>query len=118
MHAFTATAILRPQDHGRRLRLVDRITGHLRDEGAMKLLPVLIVACGISQAAFAEGLECRQVADPTPHLSCVDKPATAEVPDLQRATTPSPAAPSRRDAGSDRGGDGVTSRTTRICRNC
>ncbi len=84
----------------------------------MKLLPVLIVACGLSQAAFAEGLECRQVADPTPHLSCVERPATAEVPDLQPAATPNPAASSRRDAGSDRNGDSVTPRTTRICRNC
>ena len=82
----------------------------------MKLLPILIVACGISQAAFAEGLECHRVSDPTPHLSCVEKPATAEVPDLQRDTAPNAAAPSRRDAEPDR--DGVTPRTTRICRNC
>jgi len=84
----------------------------------MKLVPVLIVACVVSQAAFAEGLECRRVSDPTPHLSCVEKPATAEVPNLQRPDEVSPADSSRRDAGSGRNKDGVTSRTTRICRNC
>jgi len=85
----------------------------------MKFVPALVVACCLmSQAAFAEGLECHRVSDPTPHLSCVEKPATAEVPDLQRPDQPSPADASRRDGGSDRNNDGVTSRTTRICRNC
>jgi len=84
----------------------------------MKLVPVLIVACVVSQAAFAEGLECRRVSDPTPHLSCVEKPATAEVPNLQRPDEVSPADSSRRDAGSGRNNDGVSSRSTRTCRNC
>jgi hypothetical protein len=86
----------------------------------MKVLPVLVVACVVSQAAFAEGLECRRVSDPTPHLSCVEKPATAEVPDLQRPDSLNSAqtSPSRRESGSDRDADGVSSRTTRICRNC
>jgi hypothetical protein len=84
----------------------------------MKFLPVLVVACVVSQAAFAEGLECRRVSDPTPHLSCVEKPATAEVPNLQRPDEVSPSGTSRRDSPSDRNNDGVTSRTTRICRNC
>jgi hypothetical protein len=81
----------------------------------MKLVPVLIVACVVSQAAFAEGLECRRVSDPTPHLSCVEKPATAEV---QRPDEPASVDSSRRNIGSGRNNDGVTSRTTRICRNC
>ena len=84
----------------------------------MKLVPVLIVACVMSQAAFAEGLECRRVSDPTPHLSCVEKPATAELPTPQRPDEVSPVDSSRRDVGSGRNNDGVTSRTTRICRNC
>lgn len=83
----------------------------------MKLVPVLIVACVMSQAAFAEGLECRRVSDPTPRLSCVEKPATAEVPNLQRPDEVSPVDSSRRDAGAGRNNDGVTPRT-RICRNC
>ena len=84
----------------------------------MKFIPVLIVACVVSQAAFAEGLECHRVSDPTPHLSCVEKPATAEVPNLQRPDELNPADSSRRNSGSDRSNDGVNSRTTRICRNC
>jgi len=84
----------------------------------MKFIPVLVVACVVSQAAFAEGLECRRVSDPTPHISCVEKPATAEVPNLQRPDDLTPADSSRRDSGSNRNSDGVTSRTTRICRNC
>lgn len=84
----------------------------------MKFLTVLIVACGLSQAASAEGLECRQVSDPTPHLSCIEKPATAEVPELQRTAVPNSAASSHRVSGSDRDNDGVSSHPTRICRNC
>jgi hypothetical protein len=82
----------------------------------MKFIPVLVVACFVSQAAFAEGLECHRVLDPTPHLSCVEKPATA---DAQRPDEVSPSDSSRRQPGSDRNNnDGVTSRTTKICRNC
>lgn len=84
----------------------------------MKFIPVLVVACVMSQAAFAEGLECHRVSDPTPHLSCVEKPATAEVPNLQRPDDLTPADSSRRESGSDRNNDGVSPRTTRICRNC
>ncbi|MGY3452550.1 hypothetical protein [Bradyrhizobium sp. USDA 4353] len=53
----------------------------------MKVFPLVVVACAISQTAFAEGLECRRVADPTPRLSCVETPTTAQAP-----------APSRTDA--------------------
>jgi len=84
----------------------------------MKFLPVLIVACVFSQAAFAEGLECRRVADPTPRLSCVEKPATAEAPSATRPDAWTPPATSRRDSDAARDSDGVTSRTTRICRDC
>ena len=84
----------------------------------MKFMTVLVVACVVSQAAFAEGLECRRISDPTPRLSCVEKRATAELPTPQRPEEVSPAVSSRGDAGSGRNNDGVTSRTTRICRNC
>jgi hypothetical protein len=85
----------------------------------MKLILVLVATCVFSQTAFAEGLECRQVADPTPHLSCVEKPATAEVPPAQRPDSWGPAeGAARRDVGSSRANDGVTPKTTRICRDC
>ena len=85
----------------------------------MKFIPVLVVACMVSQAAFAEGLECHRVSDPTPHLSCVEKPDTAEVPNLQRPDEVSPSDTSRRDSGAHHNNnDGATSRSTRTCRNC
>lgn len=84
----------------------------------MKILPALMVACAFSQAAFAEGLECRRVADPTPRLSCVEKPATAEAPTAARPDTWTPPATSGRDAAPNRDGDRVSPRTTRICRDC
>jgi hypothetical protein len=84
----------------------------------MKFVTALAVACLMSQAALAEGLECHRVSDPTPHLSCVEKPATAEVPNLQGPDQLTPTDTSRHDSGSNRNTDGVTSRTTRICRHC
>ena len=84
----------------------------------MKFFLVLVATCIISQTAFAEGLECRQVADPTPHLSCIEKPATAEAPSAQRPDTSSPTDGARRDTGSSRDSDGLSPKTTRICRNC
>ena len=84
----------------------------------MKFVPVLIVACVVSQSSFAQGLECHRVADPTPHLSCVEKPATAEAPDVQRPDTWNPPNTSRRDGSSIRDDDGSSSRNPRSCRNC
>ncbi|CCD89426.1 hypothetical protein [Bradyrhizobium sp. ORS 285] len=58
----------------------------------MKVFPLVVIACAVSQAAFAEGLECRRVADPTPRLSCVETPTTAQAPAPSRtdAWTPEP----------------------------
>jgi hypothetical protein len=84
----------------------------------MKFFLVLVATCIISQTAFAEGLECRQVADPTPHLSCVEKPATAEAPTTQRPDSLGSADGARRDSGSSRDSDGLSPKSTRICRNC
>lgn len=84
----------------------------------MKFMSVLVVASVVSQAALAEGLECRRVADPTPRLSCVEKPATAEAPPPGRPDGWPSAATGRRDPDPVRDSDGVSSRTTRICRDC
>ena len=84
----------------------------------MKFVPVLIVACVLSQAALAEGLECHRVADPTPRLSCIEKPTTAEVPTPQRPDAWSPPDPTRRNAGSGRDTEGAGIPSTRVCRNC
>jgi hypothetical protein len=82
----------------------------------MRLLPVLVVACVVSQSAFAQGLECHRVADPTPRLSCVEKPATAEAP-VQRPDAWNPPDAARHDTDSSRADDGG-SRNKRSCRNC
>lgn len=84
----------------------------------MKFISALVVASVVSQAALAEGLECRRVADPTPRLSCVEKPATAEAPAPSRPDAWPSATTGRRDADPVRDGDGAGSRTTRICRDC
>jgi hypothetical protein len=94
------------------------ITGPPKPEngGTMKVrvIPVLIVACVFSQSALAEGLECRRVADPTPRLSCVERPATAEAPStIQRPEPWSTNDGSRRDSGSSRDSDGYGSRNGR-----
>jgi hypothetical protein len=83
----------------------------------MKVIPVLVVACVISQSALAQGLECHRVADPTPRLSCVEKPATAEVPTVQRPDAWNPPDTGRRDGGLSRDDNG-SSRNSRSCRNC
>ena len=78
----------------------------------MKRIPILLVACAISQTAFAEGLECRRVADPTPRLSCVETPTTAEAPSTARPDTWTG---ERREAPKRDGDNGTNKRT---CRNC
>jgi hypothetical protein len=83
----------------------------------MRVIPVLVVACVVSQSALAQGLECHRVADPTPRLSCVEKPATAEAPAVQRPDAWTPPDTGRRDSGlshDDNGG----ARNSRSCRNC
>jgi hypothetical protein len=77
----------------------------------MRFLPVLFVACVMSSSAFAEGLECRRVSDPTPHLSCVEKPATAEAPTARPDSLGTPDTTTRRDNGATR--DNGRSSTTR-----
>ncbi len=82
----------------------------------MKLVPILLVACVVSQTALAEGLECRRVADPTPRLSCVETPTTAEVHSGARSDgSPGDA---RRGPAPKRDDDTPDPRSTRICRNC
>jgi len=78
----------------------------------MKRIPILLVACAISQAAFAEGLECRRVADPTPRLSCVETPTTAAAPSPSRTDAWTPGEPRRETPARD--GDGASSKSTRI----
>lgn len=78
----------------------------------MKVVLLVVVACAVSQAAFAEGLECRRVADPTPRLSCVETPTTAQAPTQSRTdawTTPAEPRPDSQV----RDGDGIRSKTTR-----
>ena len=77
----------------------------------MKVLLLVVVACAVSQAAFAEGLECRRVADPTPRLSCVETPTTAQAPASSRTDAWTPAEP--RPDSQVRDSDGTRSRTTR-----
>ncbi len=57
------------------------------------VLSIVLVACAISQTAFAEGLECRRVADPTPRLSCVETPTTAQAPSPSRTDAWTPGEP-------------------------
>lgn len=77
----------------------------------MRVVHVLIVACVVSQSAFAEGLECRRVADPTPRLSCVERPTTAEAPSttVQPRDSWGSSDAARRDTGYDR--DAIGTRT-------
>ena len=82
----------------------------------MKLLPIVMIACAVGQSAFAEGHECRRVADPVPRLSCVEKPTTAEIPPSSRSDAT--AGDSQREPPSRREADSPAPRTTRICRNC
>ncbi|MGC2778663.1 MAG: hypothetical protein WA418_23830 [Bradyrhizobium sp.] len=77
----------------------------------MRRIPILLAACALSQTAFAEGLECRRVADPTPRLSCVEKPTTAEAPAPSRTDAWTPTEPRRETPARD--GDGATPRSSR-----
>lgn len=77
----------------------------------MRVLSIVLVACAISRAAFAEGLECRRVADPTPRLSCVETPTTAQAPTTSRTDAWTPVEP--RQEAPVRGGDATAPRASR-----
>ena len=79
----------------------------------MKFVPVLVAFCVLSQAAYAEGLECRRVADPVPRLSCVETSATAEAPTTQRPHEWTPSEAPRRDVGTSRDSDATRAPNTR-----
>ncbi|WP_315719989.1 MULTISPECIES: hypothetical protein [unclassified Bradyrhizobium] len=76
----------------------------------MRVVSIILVACAISQAASAEGLECRRVADPTPRLSCVETPTTAQAPTTSRTDAWTPVEPRRE---TPREVDGATARGSR-----
>ncbi|MGJ4928485.1 hypothetical protein ACQR1I_14845 [Bradyrhizobium sp. HKCCYLS2038] len=78
----------------------------------MRGLPLVLATLAISQAAHAEGLECRRVADPTPRLSCVETPTTAQAPAPGRTDGWTP--PDPRPQAPVRDGDGVAPRGSRI----
>ncbi|CCD98991.1 hypothetical protein [Bradyrhizobium sp. STM 3809] len=76
----------------------------------MRVLAFVLATLAIGQAAHAEGLECRRVADPTPRLSCVETPTTAQAPAPGRTDVWTPSEPRQ----PTRDGDGATSRNSRV----